>query len=56
MKRYKIAVLDDYQNVALGSADWSVADRTREPYESLQWPNDRNPIFFKATLHRDAYH
>src|SRR6185295_20036936 len=24
MKRYKIAVLDDYQNVALESADWSV--------------------------------
>jgi hypothetical protein len=24
MKKYKIAVLDDYQNVALKSADWSV--------------------------------
>ena len=24
MKRYKVAVLDDYQNVALQSADWSV--------------------------------
>jgi hypothetical protein len=24
MKKYKIAVLDDYQNVALQSADWSV--------------------------------
>src|SRR5260370_37646493 len=24
MKKYKIAVLDDYQSVALGSADWSV--------------------------------
>src|SRR5580704_14677008 len=24
MKKYKIAVLDDYQNVAHGSADWSV--------------------------------
>jgi len=24
MKRYKIAVLDDYQHVALESADWSV--------------------------------
>src|SRR6202165_908151 len=24
MKKYKIAVLDDYQNAALGSADWSV--------------------------------
>ena len=24
MKRFKIAVLDDYQNVALESADWSV--------------------------------
>src|SRR6476469_10418780 len=24
MKRHKIAVLDDYQNVALESADWSV--------------------------------
>ena len=24
MKTYKIAVLDDYQNVALESADWSV--------------------------------
>ena len=24
MKKYKIAVLDDYQNVALESADWSV--------------------------------
>ena len=23
MKKYKIAVLDDYQNVALESADWS---------------------------------
>ena len=29
MKKYKIAVLDDYQNVALESADWSVLrDRT----------------------------
>ena len=25
MKKYKIAVLDDYQNVALESADWSMA-------------------------------
>ena len=24
MKKYRIAVLDDYQNVALESADWSV--------------------------------
>ena len=24
MKKYKIAVLDDYQNVALESADWSL--------------------------------
>jgi hypothetical protein len=24
MKKYKIAVLDDYQNVALENADWSV--------------------------------
>src|SRR3981189_680512 len=24
MKKYKIAVLDDYQNVAVESADWSV--------------------------------
>src|SRR5260370_4821808 len=24
MKKYKIAVLDDYQNMALESADWSV--------------------------------
>src|ERR1700694_6223615 len=24
MKKYKIAVLDDYQNVALESADWSM--------------------------------
>src|SRR5260370_41017065 len=24
MKKYKIAVLDDYQNAALASADWSV--------------------------------
>src|SRR6202521_657142 len=24
MKKYKIAVLDDYQNVALASTDWSV--------------------------------
>ena len=24
MKKYKIAVLDDYQNVALESSDWSV--------------------------------
>ena len=24
MKKYKIAVLDDYQNVVLESADWSV--------------------------------
>jgi hypothetical protein len=24
MKKYKIAVLDDYQNVALESADWPV--------------------------------
>ena len=29
MKKYKVAVLDDYQNVALESADWSVlSDRT----------------------------
>src|ERR1700726_4391258 len=29
MKKYKIAVLDDYQNAALESADWSVLrDRT----------------------------
>ena len=27
MKRYQIAVLDDYQNVALESADWSVLGR-----------------------------
>ena len=27
MKTYKIAVLDDYQNVALESADWSVLGR-----------------------------
>src|SRR5580698_6267658 len=27
MKTYKIAVLDDYQNVALESADWSVIGR-----------------------------
>ena len=26
MKKYKIAVLDDYQNVALENADWSVLD------------------------------
>jgi hypothetical protein len=24
MKKYRIALLDDYQNVALESADWSV--------------------------------
>jgi hypothetical protein len=24
MKKYKIAILDDHQNVALESADWSV--------------------------------
>jgi hypothetical protein len=24
MKRYQIAVLDDYQNAAMESADWSV--------------------------------
>ena len=24
MKKYKIAVLDDYQNAALENADWSV--------------------------------
>jgi hypothetical protein len=24
MKKYRIALLDDYQNVALRSADWSV--------------------------------
>jgi hypothetical protein len=24
MKKYKIAVLDDYQNVAVENADWSV--------------------------------
>jgi hypothetical protein len=24
MKKYKIALMDDYQNVALKSADWSV--------------------------------
>jgi hypothetical protein len=28
LKKHKIAVLDDYQNVALESADWSVL---REP-------------------------
>jgi phosphoglycerate dehydrogenase-like enzyme len=27
MKRYKIAVLDDYQNAAMESADWSVLGR-----------------------------
>jgi len=27
MKRYKIAVLDDYQNAAMASADWSVLGR-----------------------------
>jgi hypothetical protein len=33
MKKYKIAVLDDYQNVALESADWSVlSDRADIPY------------------------
>ncbi len=34
------------------STDWSsesAAERTREPYESLQCPKDRNPIFFNAT-------
>jgi hypothetical protein len=33
------------------SMDWSsesVAERTREPYESLPCPNDRYPIFFKS--------
>jgi len=29
MKKYKIAVLDDYQNVALESADWSVLPMER---------------------------
>src|SRR3954470_9107390 len=41
------------------SMDWSsesVAERTREPYESLQCPNDRNPIFFNShTPSGDAY-
>jgi len=33
MKKYKIAVLDDYQNVALESADWSVlAIERTSPY------------------------
>jgi len=33
MKKYKIAVLDDYQNVALESADWSVLrERATSPY------------------------
>ena len=27
MKKYKIAVLDDYQNAAMESADWSVLGR-----------------------------
>jgi phosphoglycerate dehydrogenase-like enzyme len=35
MKRYKIAVLDDYQNVALESADWSVL-RDRADIEVFQ--------------------
>jgi len=28
MKKYKIAVLDDYQNVAFESADWSVPKKS----------------------------
>src|SRR5580704_17973125 len=33
MKKYKIAVLDDYQNVTLESADWSVLPTERtSPY------------------------
>src|SRR5260370_23998707 len=35
MKKYKIAVLDDYQNVALESADWSVL-RDRADIEVFQ--------------------
>ena len=38
MKKYKIAVLDDYQNVALESADWSVlrVERTSPYFEKAQ--------------------
>ena len=35
MKKYKIAVLDDYQNAALESADWSVL-RDRADIEVFQ--------------------
>jgi hypothetical protein len=48
MKKYKIAVLDDYQNVALESADWSVLrdradiavfqNRLAEPLNSTPTP------------------
>jgi hypothetical protein len=34
MKKYKIAVLGDYQNVALESSDWSVL-RDRTPYDQF---------------------
>jgi hypothetical protein len=38
MKKYQIAVLDDYQDVALESADWSVL---REPgrYRRISQPS-----------------
>src|ERR1700722_16708489 len=35
MKKYKIAILDDYQNVTLESADWSVL-RDRADIEVFQ--------------------
>ena len=30
MKKYKIAVLDDYQNAALDSADWRMGELNRD--------------------------
>src|SRR4029079_7581311 len=40
------------------SIDWSsesAAERTRDPYESLQCPNERKPIFFNAYHRRPFY-
>jgi hypothetical protein len=39
MKKYKIAVLDDYQNVALKCADWSgLRDRAEVTVFQDTWP------------------
>jgi hypothetical protein len=34
-ERFRIVVLDDYQNVALSVADWSVLDKLKLPWRRL---------------------